>query len=111
VIKLTHDGIEAIGLVEVKYFTTASFLLDVMCKGAGVQFLSSENDLGGRLVTLIVGGGMEDVQAALAIAEQQTDAGIRDNVMNTVLISKPSDEIMKFIGEKRTQLKEGVSNE
>lgn len=94
----THD---AIGLVEVKYFTLASRLLDAMCKGSEISFISSENDLGGRLVTLVIGGNIENVQTALDIAVSLSSEFDGHCLMNTVLISRPSEEIMNYLGEER----------
>ncbi|SDO16768.1 BMC domain-containing protein [Alkalicoccus daliensis] len=101
---------DAIGLIEVKYFTLASQLLDAMCKGSEVVFVSSENDLGGRLVTLVIGGTIENVQAALDIAVTISSQFDGHYLMNTVLISQPSDEIMNYLGEERKK-KEDTNNE
>lgn len=105
-----HDEYEAIGLVEIKYFTHASHLLDAMLKGADVRFVSSENALGGRLVTLVVGGGIEQIQAALAIADEKGHALEGGCLVNTVMIAQPSDEIMNYLGEYRS-IKGGEGNE
>ncbi|WP_167553311.1 BMC domain-containing protein [Evansella clarkii] len=88
---------EAVGLVEVKYFTIASQLLDAMCKGSNVDFLSSENYLGGRLVTLVIGGSISEVQGALEIAKHVNPEITADYLKGAVLISNPAPEIMNYL--------------
>lgn len=61
---------EAIGVVETQYFTYAMELLDKMCKTSNVEFLTSEKELGGRLVSVIVGGKVSDVTAAVQTAKE-----------------------------------------
>lgn len=88
---------EAIGVIETQYFTIASEILDAVCKGANVEFLTSENYLGGRLVSLIIGGSVSDIKAAIEIAEQVCE-GKPDNPLKMALaIMNPHEEIMKFI--------------
>lgn len=110
VMTVMHEDYDAIGLVEIKYFTHASHLLDAMLKGANVRFVSSENALGGRLVTLVVGGGIEQIQAALAIAEEKGQALEAGCLVNTVMIAQPSEDIMNYLGEYRS-IKGGEDNE
>lgn len=93
---------EAIGVIETQYFTIASEILDAVCKGANVEFLTSENYLGGRLVSLIIGGSVSDIKAAIEIAEQVC-AGKQGNPLKMALaIMNPHEEIMKFIVPAQT---------
>jgi len=90
------NNYDAIGIVEAKHFTTALELLDNMCKASGVTFLSSEKKLGGRLVTIIVGGSIGDVKAAVEAAKL-TCQGREELIKGAIVISKPHEEIMKFV--------------
>ncbi|KOA18592.1 propanediol utilization protein PduA [Clostridium homopropionicum DSM 5847] len=90
------NNYDAIGIVEAKHFTTALELLDNMCKASGVTFLSSEKKLGGRLVTIIVGGSIGDVKTAVEAAKLSCQ-GREQLLKGAIVISKPHEEIMKFI--------------
>ncbi|MCM0649231.1 BMC domain-containing protein [Clostridium swellfunianum] len=87
---------EAVGIVDVKYYTLALQVLDAMCKASEVEFLGSEKALGGRLVTIIVGGSISNVQAAVEAAREVCE-GREDFLKNAVVITRPHEEIMKFI--------------
>ena len=88
---------EAIGVVETLFYTTAVELTDVMCKTAGVEVLCVEKELGGRLVTVIVGGSVSDVTAAVEAAREQCRDRPGNPLRMSVVIMRPHDEIMKFI--------------
>lgn len=88
---------EAIGVIETQYFTIASEILDAVCKGANVEFLSSENYLGGRLVSLIIGGSVSDIKAAIEIARQVCEGKPGNPLKMALAIMNPHEEIMKFI--------------
>ncbi|MFT5872043.1 MAG: ethanolamine utilization protein EutM [Clostridium sp.] len=94
---------EAIGIIEAKYFTTALQLVDTMCKASEVEFLGSENSLGGRLVTTIVGGSVSNVCVAVEAA-RRVCAGQEEILKNAVVITKPHAEIMKFIALRSWKL-------
>ncbi|GAA0724809.1 hypothetical protein GCM10008905_19270 [Clostridium malenominatum] len=85
---------EAIGVVEVRYFTTALKLVDNMCKTSEVELLASENKLGGRLVSLIIGGSISNVEAAIEAAKLGCE---EEHLKAAIIISRPHEEIMKFI--------------
>lgn len=87
---------EAIGVVEVKHFTTALKVVDAMCKAAEVKLLASEKTLGGRLVTIIVGGSISNVNASVEVAKL-TCQGKEELLKMAITISRPHKEIMKFI--------------
>lgn len=88
---------EAIGLVEVTYFTNAIEILDAMIKTCNVQYLNSEKYLGGKLVTIIVGGSMSSVTSAIEAAKKLGENKELNPVKAGIVIGKPHDEIMKFI--------------
>ena len=58
----------SLGLIEVTGVTAAIDCLDIMCKAADVRFLTWEKRLGGRLVTVVVEGGVSAVTAAVEAA-------------------------------------------
>lgn len=98
---------EAIGVVEVKYFTTALQVVDGMCKASDVTLLGSEKVLGGRLVTVVVGGSISNVNAALESAKFICE-GREDLLKTAITISRPHEEIMKFIIPKGNKKKKKV---
>lgn len=88
---------EAIGVVELQYFTYAAEILDKMCKTANVEFLSSEKYLGGRLVSLIVGGSISDVQLAIEAAKESCQTKQNNPLKMALMIPNAHPEILKFI--------------
>ena len=96
---------EAIGVVEVRYFTTALKIVDNMCKTSEVELITSENKLGGRLVSIIIGGSISNVNAALESAKLGCEP---EHLKAAILISRPHEEIMKFIVSNQTSNVEAV---
>ena len=82
----------SLGLVEVTGVTAAIDCLDIMCKAADVRFLTWERKLGGRLVTVIVEGGVSAVTAAVEAAVQ--------NAIKTpaayAVIASPHEETLRI---------------
>ena len=95
---------EAIGVVEAKYYTTALQVVDAMCKASDVELIGSEKVLGGRLVTTIVGGSISNVKAAVEAAKL-TCQGREELLKMALVITRPHDEIMKFIVKKEEEIK------
>lgn len=87
---------DAFGVVETQYFAVAIEMLDRMCKVSNVELVNSEKYLGGRLVTLIVGGGISDVNAAVEevrrLGEEQPSA-----LKMALVIPNPHEEITRYI--------------
>ncbi|WP_017754436.1 BMC domain-containing protein [Calidifontibacillus oryziterrae] len=88
---------EAIGVIEAQYFATAMELLDEICKASNVEFVTSENYLGGRLVTLIVGGSIPDATTAIRLAKQICENKPKNPLKMALVITNPHSEILKFI--------------
>ncbi|MEE0955979.1 MAG: BMC domain-containing protein [Eubacterium sp.] len=84
---------EAFGFVEIVGVTAAIDAVDLMAKSADVHLLSWERKLGGRLVTLIIGGDVSAVQAAVDAA---CTKGIKKPVLHAV-IAQPHEEIVKMV--------------
>lgn len=88
---------EAVGLVETLHFATAVHLTDLMCKTACVDYLHSERYLGGRLVTVIVGGSTAHVLEAIEAVRTQGEALEHRPLKAAIAVTNPHPEIMKFI--------------
>ena len=88
---------EALGVIDVQYFTIAVELLDQMTKGSDVEFLTSERYLGGRLVTLIIGGKISEVKVAVEIAKQVCQNKPNNPLKMALTITNPHEEILKYI--------------
>lgn len=91
------ENYEALAVVEIRYFTYALEALDHMTKTSGVEFISSENDLGGRLVTVIAGGSVSDVFQAVEAVKQLCSEKEKNPLKMALTITNPHPEIMKFI--------------
>lgn len=88
---------DAIGVIEARYFATALEMTDAMSKAAQVEWLASENYLGGRLVTVVIGGDIANVKAAVEAAAAVCAGKAANPLANAAVILKPHAEIMKFI--------------
>ncbi|WP_055665159.1 BMC domain-containing protein [Desnuesiella massiliensis] len=91
--------IDAIGTVEIKSFVHAVEALDTMLKTSNVTYLNSEKVLGGKLVTLIVGGRVSDVNQAIEAVKN--NSRISSSLKAAILITNPHKEILKFIISKQ----------
>lgn len=86
---------KAIALLEVQALTAAVVGLDAMLKAADVRLVHIERRLGGRMVTIVVDGGVSDVTAAAEAGKAA--AGAVGKVKLCEVISNPHPEIIKFI--------------
>lgn len=91
------DRYDAIGIAEVSFFANAVYILDEMVKAADVQFLKAEKRLGGRLVTLIVGGSTAEVTTAIERAKRAGETMDKNPLKMGITISNPHPEILKFV--------------
>jgi len=94
------EKIEAIGIVEVLYYTTALDILDHMLKSADVKLVHKETALGGKLVTIFVSGSISNVTASIEAAKEAVSENRQDLLKNTVVITNPHREILKYIVSK-----------
>lgn len=92
--KVAYD---AIGIVEVSVYANAVVVLDCMAKAADIALLKSEKLLGGRLVTLIIGGTTSQVNAAIEAAWAANEELNNSPVKVAITISNPHPEILNFI--------------
>lgn len=86
----------ALGLIEVVGFIAGVEALDAMLKAANVELVTTENALGGRLVTIIVQGDISDVKEAMEHAKAAV-ANV-GNIASSVCINNPHDEVKRLVG-------------
>lgn len=83
------------GLIEVSGVVAAIDSLDAMCKAASVSLVTWERKLGGRLVTIIVEGGVADVRAAVEAAENICKANAHILAAKGIIAS-PAEETRRI---------------
>ena len=94
---MNKKNFSAIGVVEINFFTNALIALDEMLKASDVHLVSCEKKLGGRMVTIIVGGDTSSVNAAIG-AVYATGGRIGEkNIKVAVAISNPHPEIKRLL--------------
>lgn len=89
--------INAIGVVEVNFYTNAVTVLDEMMKASNVELVSCHKKLGGRMVHSIVAGETSSVNVAIEAANAAKSIVGEDNVKVAVTISNPHPEIIKLL--------------
>lgn len=87
----------AIGVVEINFFTNALIVLDEMLKSSDVHLVACEKKLGGRMVTIIVAGDTSSVNAAVETAIASGESVGEKNIKVAVSISNPHPEIRKLL--------------
>lgn len=94
---MNKKNFSAIGVVEINFFTNALIALDEMLKASDVHLVSCEKKLGGRMVTIIVGGDTSSVNSAIE-AVYATGGRIGEkNIKVAVAISNPHPEIKRLL--------------
>ncbi len=91
------EKFQAIGIVETLYFAVALEMLDEMIKASNVKFISKESALGGKLVTLFVGGGISEVTNAIEVVKSLGAGKHRNTLKNAIVITRPHREILNYI--------------
>lgn len=86
---------KALGLIEVVGFVAGVEALDAMLKTANVELVTTENALGGRLVTIMVQGDISDVKEAV----EQGKAAVAKvgSIASNVCINNPHDEVKRLV--------------
>lgn len=90
-------NLEAIGVVEINYFSNGVVVLDGMLKAANVELISCHKELGGRMVHLVIAGKTSDVEVAIEAAKQAGSVVGKKNIKVAVSISNPHHEIIKLM--------------
>lgn len=88
---------DALGIVDVQFYANAVHVLDIMSKAADIVLLHKELILGGKMVTIFVGGSVSQVEEAIKSARETAEREYPDAFKNAVVITKPHKEIMKFV--------------
>ena len=91
----------ALGFIEISGTTAAVTALDIMCKTAGVELVTWERKLGGRLVTLVITGEVSAVSDSIEAAKK---GGLLAPVA-TLVIPNPHPETMKMVELSAARLK------
>lgn len=87
----------AIGVLEVNFYTNAIVVIDQMLKAADVELVSCKKRLGGRLVHMIIAGKTSSVNAAIESAKQTGELIGEKNIKVAITISNPHPEIVKLL--------------
>ncbi len=92
---------KSLGFIEISGVTAAVDALDIMCKTAGVEFVTWERKMGGRLVTIIVSGSVSEVTQAIESAVNQA---IKKPVAYAV-IANPHEEVLRMVDISASRMK------
>lgn len=90
-------NINAIGVIEVNFYSNSLVVLDEMIKASDVEIVSCHKTLGGRMVHSVVAGKTSSVNAAIEAANAAKTIVGEDNVKVAVTISNPHPEIIKLL--------------
>lgn len=86
---------EAVGILEVVGVVAAMDSLDAMTKASNVSFKTMESRLGGRLVTVIVEGKVDDVESVIEVGFMH--ANRLTKCVAKAVIPRPHDEVKALI--------------
>lgn len=98
---MINSKYNAIGIVEISFYTNAVILLDEMLKASEVTLVQCEKLLGGRLVSIIVGGETSAVQSAIETALEMGSRVGKNTIKIAVAIPSPHPQIMKLFNNGR----------
>lgn len=87
----------AIGVVEINYFTNSLVVIDEMLKASDVEIVDFHKRLGGRMVHSVVTGETSAVNAAIEAANNAKRIVGENNVKVAVTISNPHPEVIKLL--------------
>ncbi len=88
---------EAVGVIEVNYYSNAVVVLDQMLKASDVSLVSCHKRLGGRMVHAVVAGSVSGVDASVQTARESENIIGQGNLKVAVNISNPHPEIIKLM--------------
>lgn len=104
-------NLDAIGVVEVNFYTNAVVVLDEMLKASSVELISCHKKLGGRMVHIVISGKTSDVNAAIEAARNAEGKIGEGNIKVAITISNPDPEVIKLMNlfeEHLNQLEESL---
>lgn len=85
---------EALGVVDVMFFANAVKVLNTLMNTSYLELIDCKKYMGGRMVTIIVGGTVSNVTSAIEMVNDQYR--LDSVVKNTVVITNPHKELFKF---------------
>lgn len=85
---------EALGVVDVMFFANAVKVLNTLMNTSYLELVDCKKYMGGRMVTIIVGGTVSNVTSAIEAVNDQYR--LDSVVKNTVVITNPHKELFKF---------------
>jgi len=105
-------NLDAIGVVEVNYYSNAVVVMDEMLKASNVEIVSCHKKLGGRMVHTVVSGKTSSVNAAIDAAKKSESKVGEGNVKVAITISNPHPEVVKLMNLLEDKLEQiEASNE
>lgn len=87
----------AIGIVEVNFYTNSVVVLDEMLKASDVELVDFHKKLGGRMVHSVIAGETSSVNAAIEAANNAKQIVGENNVKVAVAINNPHPEVIKLL--------------
>ncbi len=87
----------AIGVLEVNYYTNTVVVVDQALKAAEVEIVSCHKKLGGRMCHTVLAGETSAVRAAVEAAREAGRIVGDENVKVSVSIENPHPEILKLL--------------
>jgi len=99
--------INAIGVVEVSFYTKSVVVMDAMLKAAEVELVSWHKLLGGRMTQSVIAGRTSDVDAAIEAAYKSKEVIGEQNLKIAVCISNPHPEVIKLLNMIKMNESEG----
>ena len=86
--------LNAIGVVEVNYFTNSVVVLDEMLKASDVKLVSIHKKLGGRMVHSVIAGETSAVNAAIEAADVVLMTDEPSKLVSAIKIAKRTKSIV-----------------
>lgn len=88
---------QAIGVLEVSYFTNGIVVIDQMMKDSDISLVSLHKTLGGKMIHAIVSGSTSHVDMAMDSA-RDTEHKIGEGMVKVaVTISNPHAEVLRLL--------------
>lgn len=87
----------AIGVLEVNYYTNTVVVVDQALKAAEVEIVSCHKKLGGRMCHAVLAGETSAVRAAVEAAREAGRMVGDENVKVSVSIENPHPEVLKLL--------------
>jgi microcompartment protein CcmL/EutN len=87
----------AIGVLEISYFSNTVVVVDQALKAAEVELASCHKRLGGRMCHTVLAGQTSAVEAAMEAARQAGSIVGEKNIKVAITISNPHPQVIKLL--------------